>query len=77
MAKQNLLDKLVLFRHSVYKATSVSKSLTVFYTKSKSAPVILKFSYLGNVQYHKLSQTEVLGLELELRNELRTAQTFE
>lgn len=63
----NFLDRIFLFRHAIVKTAPVSKALKVFQADSKEAPVILKFSYAGNVQYHVLSEREVHGLILELR----------
>ena len=68
MATLNFLDRLVLFRHEIEKTAFVSKTLKVFYTKSKDVPVILKFSYAGNVQYHKLTRIDVGKLSSELSN---------
>ncbi len=62
----NLLDRILLVRNAIVKTVSVSKTLKVFHADSKEAPVILKFSYAGNVQYHKLSEQEVRALILEL-----------
>lgn len=64
--KPNFLDRLVLFRHEIENVVALSKSLTVFHTKSETIPVILNFSYPGNVQYHKISKEELRGLEAEL-----------
>ncbi len=64
----NLLDRILLVRNAIVKTVSVSKTLKVFHSDSKEVPVILKFSYAGNVQYHKLSEREVRALILELRN---------
>lgn len=64
----NLLDRILLVRNAIVKTVSVSKTLKVFHADSKEAPVILKFSYAGNVQYHKLSEQEARALMLELRN---------
>ena len=68
MAKLKFLDRLVLFRHTIEKTVLISKTLKVFHSDSKDVPVILKFSYAGNVQYHKLSKQEVRKLISELRN---------
>lgn len=64
----NLLDRILLIRNAIVKTVSVSKALKVFHSDSKETPVILKFSYAGNVQYHKLSEQEVRALILELCN---------
>lgn len=64
----SLIDSLLLFRYVITKTTSISKNLKFFRTNSKKVPVILKFSYAGNVQYHKLSELEVRGLIDELND---------
>ncbi|MGB7240788.1 MAG: hypothetical protein WBC93_01715 [Sulfitobacter sp.] len=74
MAKLNFLDRLVLFRHAIEKTVFVSKTLKVFHADSKDVPVILKFSYAGNVQYHKLTEQEVRKLISELRNATNLSQ---
>ncbi len=74
MTKLNFLDRLLLVRHAIVKTVFISKTLKVFHADSKDVPVILKFSYAGNVQYHKLTEQEVRRLIPELRNAIDLSQ---
>ncbi len=70
-----LIDSIFLFRHKIIKTTRVSKTLKVFHTASAKVPFVLKFSYPGNTQYHKLSTLEASGLIAELtKHELNSAE---
>lgn len=62
----SFLDRLFLWRHDIEKSVAVSKNQSVIHTKSSEIPVVLKFSYPGNVQYHKLTGSEVRMLSSEL-----------
>ncbi len=73
MTKRSILDKLVLFRHEVVRVHEVSKTLRVFHTSSEETPIILKFSYAGNIQYHKLNGSEANALVSELSGGLNSA----
>ena len=74
MTKLNFLDRLLLIRHTIEKSVSISKTLKVFHADSKDVPVILKFSYAGNVQFHRLTEQEVRRLIAELRNAIDLSQ---
>ena len=62
----SFIDSIFLFRHKITKTTRVSKTLKVFHTASSKVPFVLKFSYAGNTQYHKLSALEASSLIAEL-----------
>lgn len=66
MVELSFIDSIFLFRHKITKSTRVSKTLKVFHTASAEVPFILKFSYPGNLQYHKLSALEASGLISEI-----------
>lgn len=61
-----LLDKLALIGSKVTSSKELSSTITAFRTSEPSQPAILKFSYSGNVQYHKLSSRELAVLIKEL-----------
>ncbi len=77
LVKLNIIDKIIFFRHEIAKITCVSKTLKMFFTKSEDVPVILKFSYAGNIQYHKLNKSEVRILVSELSSASGLEPNFE
>ncbi len=52
-------DKLFLFRKNIVSAYHVSSSCIIFYCAETEGCVYLKFSYSGNVQYHKISNADI------------------
>ena len=62
----SLIDKLALIGSGVTSSKELSSTITVFRTRKKDCPAILKFDYPGNTQYHKLSKAELAVLLREL-----------
>lgn len=77
MIKLNFVDRLVLYRHIITKIVFISKTLKVYHTNSKELPVILKFSYPGNVQYHKITQLDLEKLIPELSSAAELDKSIE
>ena len=70
----NILDRIVLFRHSVTETIQASQTLRIFHTASRDVPLILKFSYAGNVQYHRLDPAELHVLAAEIGKALAAVE---
>jgi hypothetical protein len=54
----NWTDRLFLMRSGIAETFEIRSGLTVFKTKNDDAPWVLKFSYPGNIQYHKISRSD-------------------
>lgn len=57
-----LIDKIALLKSKIRKETRISGSFVVFETENEATPLVLKFSYSGNTQYHRLSSSEIEAL---------------
>lgn len=65
LERPTLLDRVVLWRHKVTRVSRISKHIRLFHVKTHSIKFILKFSYAGNVQNHKLTNEEAQKLVSE------------
>ncbi|MBL4627206.1 MAG: hypothetical protein JKY00_04090 [Roseicyclus sp.] len=61
-----LLDKIMLLGSRAHDEKVLSSTLSVFESDKEEHPLILKFYYPGNVQYHKVSEGEIRLLHKEL-----------
>ena len=62
MQKLSFIDQIFLWRHKVLEVSRIGKHLKVFEVESVNPRFILKFSYAGNTQYHKLNEEEAVAL---------------
>ncbi len=60
------LDKLFLWRKSPVSSQKISKRFSIIETRDLDEPIVLKFSYLGNAQFHALNLSEIKILSRKL-----------
>lgn len=65
LEKPTLADKIFLVRQKITKISRISKHIRLFHVESGSSKFIVKFSYGGNTQYHKLTADEAQKLVSE------------
>lgn len=63
---QTFIDRVFLWRHKVAKTSIISKHIKIFHLDGERTKFILKFSYAGNIQYHKLTADEAAQIVSEL-----------
>jgi hypothetical protein len=63
---KTLVDRVVLWRHKVTKISIISNHIKLFHIDGESVKFVLKFSYAGNVQFHKLTNDEAAEIVSEL-----------
>jgi hypothetical protein len=56
------LDRLVLLRSRIISEHPVADRCRLFVTDHDEGPLVLKFAYPGNIQYHRLSHEEARRL---------------
>lgn len=66
LEKLTIADKIFLFRQKIVKISSISSHIRVFHIASGNTRFIVKFSYSGNVQYHRLTSKEAQKLASEI-----------
>ena len=65
-------DRIVLFRSKILQAFRIDKGAVIFICKSRINCIYLKFSYPGNVQYHRVNHDD---LEVFIEN-MRSAKNL-
>ncbi len=61
-----LFEKIVLFKYKILTVKQITNTISLFEVQHPKIFIILKFSYMGNVQYHKLSNDELQKLKIAL-----------
>ena len=53
--KPTIIDRLIFLRSGIREAFFIKKHITLLRTRNAKTPLVLKFAYPGNVQYHQLT----------------------
>ena len=73
--EMGLLDKVMLLGARAKEEKVLSSTVSVFRSDKVEHPLILKFYYPGNVQYHKITEGEIRLLHRELDRFLNDRHT--
>jgi hypothetical protein len=65
MSSLSIAGRILLFRHKILRFRDISNHLRIYHTNSPEAPVILRTSYPGDVNYHKFTAQEASDLASE------------
>lgn len=57
--KPSLLDRIALFRKSIRNCFRINSNTVLFICEKPKECIYLKFSYPGNIQYHKIEEKEI------------------
>jgi hypothetical protein len=68
--KPSLIDRILLVGKTIASAHRISKNSVVFVCTGKHNCVYVKYSYPGNVQYHKIAFDEI-GNHIEILQEAK------
>lgn len=61
------LEKIMLFKYKILTVKQITKTISIFEVEHPKICTILKFSYTGNVQYHKLNDDELQKFKIALQ----------
>lgn len=59
----SVIDRIAMLKSGIKSAFQVSQQIMLFELLKGDKKIVLKFSYMGNVQYHKLSHDQAIEIK--------------